>query len=59
MKLPVPVTIVTGALGAGKTTAICHLLRSKQAFAPDETWAVLVNEFGALGIDASLMQVGA
>lgn len=52
-KLPVPVHIITGALGVGKTTAIQQLLRSKP---PGERWAVLVNEFGALGIDAALIE---
>ena len=48
----VPTNIITGFLGAGKTTAIMHLLKDKPA---DERWAVLVNEFGEIGIDASLM----
>lgn len=47
----VPTNIITGFLGAGKTSAILHLLKSK----PDnERWAVLVNEFGEIGIDGSL-----
>ncbi|KAG2441778.1 hypothetical protein HXX76_003391 [Chlamydomonas incerta] len=53
MKLPIPVNIITGALGVGKTTAVAHLLRSKP---PGEKWALLVNEFGSLGIDAALLQ---
>lgn len=48
----IPTNIVTGFLGAGKTTAIRWLLAHK----PDgETWAVLVNEFGEIGIDGSLL----
>lgn len=48
----VPTNIITGFLGSGKTTAINHLLRHK----PDgERWAVLVNEFGQVGIDGSLI----
>ncbi|WP_432698001.1 CobW family GTP-binding protein [Marinobacterium sp. YM272] len=47
----VPTNIVTGFLGAGKTTAINHLLRLKPAH---ERWAVLVNEFGQIGVDQSL-----
>ncbi len=40
--------LVTGALGVGKTTTIAHLLRGRPAH---ERWAVLVNEFGRIGID--------
>ncbi|GGK73575.1 CobW family GTP-binding protein [Amphritea balenae] len=48
----IPVNIITGFLGVGKTTAIQYLLQNK----PDtERWAVLVNEFGEIGIDAGLM----
>lgn len=48
----VPTNMITGFLGVGKTTAIQHLLKSK----PDnERWAVLVNEFGEVGIDGSLL----
>ncbi|WP_349431344.1 GTP-binding protein [Methylomarinum sp. Ch1-1] len=42
--------LITGFLGVGKTTAIQALLDSKPA---DQTWAVLVNEFGEIGIDGS------
>ncbi|WP_395338467.1 CobW family GTP-binding protein [Ningiella sp. W23] len=48
----VPTNIITGALGAGKTTLIQKLLEAKPA---DERWAVLVNEFGEIGIDAALL----
>jgi G3E family GTPase len=48
MAKPVPVNIVTGFLGAGKTTAIRCLLTSRPA---GERWALIVNEFGAIGID--------
>lgn len=48
----IPTNIITGFLGVGKTTAIEYLLRSKPAH---EKWAVLVNEFGEVGIDASLV----
>lgn len=47
----VPTNIVTGFLGVGKTSAILNLLKSKPA---DERWAVLVNEFGEIGVDGSL-----
>ncbi|MCA0892825.1 CobW family GTP-binding protein [Microbulbifer agarilyticus] len=49
----VPTNIITGFLGAGKTSTILHLLKSKPA---NERWAVLVNEFGEIGIDGSLFQ---
>ena len=42
----VPTNVVTGFLGAGKSTAIQGFIRQKQ---PSERWAVLVNEFGGLG----------
>lgn len=48
-----PVNIITGFLGVGKTTAIMHLLASKPI---NERWAVLVNEFGEIGIDGSLFE---
>ncbi len=51
--LAVPTNIITGFLGVGKTTAILHLLEHKPA---DEKWAVLVNEFGEIGVDGSLFQ---
>jgi len=51
--MPVPVNLITGMLGAGKTTTILHLLSHRPA---DEHWAVLVNDFGAVGIDAGLLQ---
>jgi len=49
----VPTNIITGFLGTGKTTAINHLLRHKPE---GERWAVLVNEFGQIGIDGSLIE---
>jgi cobalamin biosynthesis protein CobW len=48
----VPVTIVTGFLGAGKTTLISHLIRN----AGGRRLAVVVNEFGTLGIDGDILQ---
>lgn len=48
----VPTNIITGFLGVGKTTAILHLLKQKPAH---ERWAVLVNEFGEIGVDGSLL----
>ncbi|MDX1754684.1 MAG: GTP-binding protein [Marinobacter sp.] len=52
MKQPIPTNLILGFLGVGKTTAILHLLKHKPA---DETWAVLVNEFGEVGIDGTLL----
>ena len=49
----VPVNVITGFLGAGKTTAILHLLTHKPEH---ESWAVLVNEFGEIGVDGSLFK---
>jgi len=49
----VPCNIVTGFLGVGKTTAILNLLDQKPE---NERWAVLVNEFGEIGIDGALIQ---
>lgn len=48
----VPCNIITGFLGVGKTSTILNLLKQKPA---DERWAVLVNEFGEIGIDGSLL----
>jgi G3E family GTPase len=49
--LSVPTNIISGFLGAGKTSAILHLLNQKPS---NERWAILVNEFGEIGIDGTL-----
>ena len=49
----VPTNIITGFLGAGKTSTILHLLKSKPE---NERWAILVNEFGEIGVDGALIQ---
>jgi G3E family GTPase len=51
-KAPIPVNLITGFLGVGKTTAVAHLLAQHP---PDQHWAVLVNEFGEIGIDRALL----
>jgi cobalamin biosynthesis protein CobW len=48
----IPVTVITGFLGAGKTTLIRHLLKNNQG----RRIAVLVNEFGEVGIDGDLLR---
>ncbi|NBO32397.1 MAG: cobalamin biosynthesis protein CobW [Cyanobacteria bacterium WB6_1B_304] len=48
----IPVTVITGFLGAGKTTLVRHLLQNNQ----ERRIAVLVNEFGEVGIDGELLK---
>lgn len=48
----IPTNIITGFLGVGKTTTINALLAKKPQ---GESWAVLVNEFGQVGIDQEMM----
>ncbi len=48
----IPVTVITGFLGAGKTTLVRHLLQNNQG----RRIAVLVNEFGEVGIDGELLK---
>lgn len=46
------VNLITGFLGSGKTTTLRHLLSQKPSH---ENWAILVNEFGEVGIDGALL----
>ncbi|VXD04757.1 Cobalamin biosynthesis protein CobW [Pseudomonas sp. 8Z] len=51
----IPTHLIGGPLGAGKTSLIRHLLAQKPAH---ERWAVLINEFGQIGLDAALLEQG-
>ncbi|TNE88271.1 MAG: GTP-binding protein [Deltaproteobacteria bacterium] len=53
---PIPALIVSGFLGAGKTTLVQHLL--EQAQAEGVRLAIVSNEFGDTGIDRALMDAG-
>lgn len=48
----IPVTVITGFLGSGKTTLVRHLLQHNQG----RRIAVLVNEFGEVGIDGEILR---
>jgi G3E family GTPase len=48
---PVPVSVITGYLGAGKTTLLNHMLTQEHG----KKIAVIVNEFGEVGIDSQLI----
>jgi G3E family GTPase len=50
--MSVPTNLITGFLGVGKTTAVLDLLARKAA---GSRWAVLVNEYGEVGIDGALL----
>ena len=47
-----PVTVITGFLGSGKTTLIRHLMRNPQ----NKRLAVIVNEFGDVGVDGEILK---
>lgn len=48
----IPTHLISGSLGAGKTSLIRALLAQRPA---NEHWAVLINEFGQIGLDAALL----
>ncbi|MET3050546.1 CobW-like GTP-binding protein [Pseudomonas alkylphenolica] len=48
----IPTHVIAGPLGAGKTSLIRQLLAQRPA---NERWAILVNEFGQIGLDAALL----
>ncbi|MGB5960579.1 MAG: cobalamin biosynthesis protein CobW [Coleofasciculaceae cyanobacterium] len=52
MAAKIPVTVITGFLGSGKTTLLRHLLQNNQG----RRIAVVVNEFGEVGIDGELLR---
>ena len=47
-----PVTVITGFLGAGKTTLIRHLMQNPQG----KRLAIVVNEFGDVGVDGDILK---
>ena len=52
MKLPIPLTVLTGYLGSGKTTLLKALLQHPEMAGT----AVIVNEFGEVGLDDALIE---
>lgn len=48
----IPVHVIAGPLGAGKTSLIRQLMAQRPE---GERWAVLINEFGQIGLDAALL----
>jgi len=53
---PLPVHLITGLLGSGKTTTVKHLLTQKPE---NERWGILINEFGDIDIDVASLQSNA
>lgn len=49
----IPVNVISGFLGSGKTTTIIQLLNQKT---DDELWAVVINEFGKISIDSQTVR---
>jgi cobalamin biosynthesis protein CobW len=48
----IPVTVITGFLGSGKTTLISKMMQNPQG----KRLAVLVNEFGDVGVDGDILK---
>src|SRR3546814_1707662 len=51
-KSKIPATVITGFLGAGKTSAIRHLLQNARG----RRIALIINEFGDLGVDGEILK---
>ncbi len=56
LKEPIPIILITGYLGAGKTTLLNHLLGLNSIRSQNP--ALIINEFGSLGVDGSLIAPG-
>jgi cobalamin biosynthesis protein CobW len=52
MAAKIPATVITGFLGAGKTTLIRHMLQNAQG----KKIALIINEFGDLGVDGDILK---
>ena len=50
----IPITLLTGYLGAGKTTLMNHILQNQEGY----KCAVIVNDIGEVNIDSTLIQKG-
>ena len=48
----IPVTVITGFLGSGKTTLLSSILKKKEM----QKTAVIINEFGEIGLDHALIE---
>ncbi|MDY7219374.1 GTP-binding protein [Denitrificimonas sp. JX-1] len=51
----IPTHVICGALGAGKTSVLRNLMAQRPS---TERWAVLINEFGDIGLDSALLDTG-
>lgn len=50
--MPLPVYLISGLLGSGKSTCLQQLIQQKP---PEQNWAVLINEFGEIDIDGAAL----